>query len=170
MPQNVLFFSHKKLPFQRKLFVRSVEGATTLSITTFSIMTFSIMTFSITINKSRHSAECCYADCHLCRVAFMLSATSKLYMLSVVRLNVFVLNVVMLNVVAPCGDKLLNASKQIPMAQQFEQIQKNWKFYITLFTLAKIQVGMCLRQRHWLCLPCQCWVTQHIWVASLKSG
>ncbi len=41
-------------------------------------------------------AECCYADGHLWSVAFMLSVTSKVNMLSVVMLSV-----VMLNVVAP---------------------------------------------------------------------
>ncbi len=46
-------------------------------------------------------AECCYADCHLGCMAFMLSVESKLYMLSVVMLNVIMLNVVMLNVVVP---------------------------------------------------------------------
>jgi hypothetical protein len=51
-------------------------------------------------------AECCYAYCHLCCVAFMLSVASKLYMLNVVVLNVVMLivvmlGVVMLNVVAP---------------------------------------------------------------------
>jgi hypothetical protein len=33
-------------------------------------------------------AECSYADCHLCCVAFILSVASKLYMMSVVMLNV----------------------------------------------------------------------------------
>ncbi len=44
-------------------------------------------------------AEYCYADCHLCCVAFMMSVKSELYMLSVVMLNVVMLNVVMLNVI-----------------------------------------------------------------------
>jgi len=43
-------------------------GTTTLSITAFSKMTLSIMTLSMTafstaINKMRHSAEHCYAEC-----------------------------------------------------------------------------------------------------------
>ncbi len=46
-------------------------------------------------------AEWCYADCHLCWVAFMLSVTSSLYMLSAVMLNVVMLSVLMQNVVAP---------------------------------------------------------------------
>jgi hypothetical protein len=46
-------------------------------------------------------AECHYAECHLCCVAFMLSVASKLYMLSVVLLSVVMLNVVMLNVMEP---------------------------------------------------------------------
>ncbi len=46
-------------------------------------------------------AEFCYADCHLCFVAFMLSVSSELYMLSVVMVNVVMLSVIMLNVVAP---------------------------------------------------------------------
>ncbi len=56
-------------------------------ITTLSVMTLFMMALD---------AECCYADRHLCCVAFMLSASSKLYMLSV-----GMLSVVMLNVVAP---------------------------------------------------------------------
>ncbi len=44
-------------------------------------------------------AEYCYADCHLCCVAFMLHVASKLCMLSVVMLNVIIFSVVMLNVV-----------------------------------------------------------------------
>ncbi len=46
-------------------------------------------------------AEYCCADCHSCSVAFMLSVTSKLTMLSVVMLNIVMLKVAMLNVVAP---------------------------------------------------------------------
>jgi hypothetical protein len=47
-----------------------------------------------------------YAECHLCRVALMLSVPCKAYipsviMLNVVMLNVVMLNVVLLNVVAP---------------------------------------------------------------------
>jgi hypothetical protein len=41
-------------------------------------------------------AECCDADCPLCYVAFVLSVTSKLFMMSLVMLNV-----IMLNVMAP---------------------------------------------------------------------
>ncbi len=39
-------------------------------------------------------AESCYADSHLCRIAFMLSVASKLYTLSVIMLSVVMLNVV----------------------------------------------------------------------------
>jgi hypothetical protein len=44
-------------------------------------------------------AECCYADCRLCLVSFMLSVTNKPFMLRVVMLNVIMLSVVMLNVI-----------------------------------------------------------------------
>jgi hypothetical protein len=44
-------------------------------------------------------AESCYADCHLCCVAFMLSVASKLCMLIVIMPNVIMLNFIMLNVV-----------------------------------------------------------------------
>jgi hypothetical protein len=44
-------------------------------------------------------AECCYADCYLCCVAFMLSVESKLYTLSVIMLSVIMLSVVMLSVI-----------------------------------------------------------------------
>jgi hypothetical protein len=40
------------------------------------------------------SAECCYAECHLCKVSFMASATNKPIMLSVIMLNVVMLSVV----------------------------------------------------------------------------
>ncbi len=41
-------------------------------------------------------AKCCYAECHLYLMLFMLSVRNKPFMLSVVMLNV-----IMLNVVAP---------------------------------------------------------------------
>jgi hypothetical protein len=47
-----------------------------------------------------------YAECHLCRVSFMVSVTYKPHLLSVVMLNVVMLTVIMLttvklNVMAP---------------------------------------------------------------------
>ncbi len=64
-------------------------AATTFSITTFSIMTFetlSMMDLCIIVFGS---------------ISFMLSATNKNFMLSVIILNVVMPSVVMLNVVAP---------------------------------------------------------------------
>ncbi len=52
--------------------------------TTFNIMTLSIMTFSIKINKMLSSAYC-----HSIQIVVMLRVADKLYMLSVVMLNVF---------------------------------------------------------------------------------
>jgi hypothetical protein len=43
--------------------------------------------------------ECCYADCHLCRVSCLLSVVNYPFMLSVIMLNVILLSVIMLNVI-----------------------------------------------------------------------
>ncbi len=57
-----------------------------------------MMTFSMTINKASHSVQWRLMENF---VILMLSAASKLYLLSVVMLNVIMLSVVMLNVMAP---------------------------------------------------------------------
>jgi hypothetical protein len=43
--------------------------------------------------------KCCYADCYLCCISFMLCDASKPFKLSVIMLNVIMLSVIMLNVV-----------------------------------------------------------------------
>jgi hypothetical protein len=72
------------LIFPGNLFYPTIKCTTTLSIMTFSIKILNITVFSI----MALNAECCFADCHFCWMAFLLSVTSKLYMLSVVMLNV----------------------------------------------------------------------------------
>jgi hypothetical protein len=59
-------------------------------------MTPSITTFSMTLNKMWHSALqlCCFSECHLCWVSFLLNVTNKSLMLSVIMLNVVMLSVV----------------------------------------------------------------------------
>ncbi len=53
------------------------------------------MSFMLSVAEV-HYAKCCYAECRLCLVPFMLSVANKLIML-----NVVMLSVVMLNVMAP---------------------------------------------------------------------
>ncbi len=73
-------------------------GVKTLSITTFSITPLSIRALGITIFSIM--AECCFAEWHLCGVAFMLNVASNPFILRVI-VSVIMLNVVILSVVAP---------------------------------------------------------------------
>jgi len=57
-----------------------------------------------------NDAGCCYAECHLCWMSFMPSATNKPFMLSVIVMNVIKMSVVILIVVAP--QKWLNSQLQ----------------------------------------------------------
>jgi hypothetical protein len=51
-------------------------------------------------------AECCCAECHLCRLSLMLSVASKPLMLRVTMLNVILLTVIMLSVEALISEHL----------------------------------------------------------------
>ncbi len=48
-----------------------------------------------------HDKECCYAECHLCWVSFMLSIMNKPFMPSISMLNFIIMSVIMISVVAP---------------------------------------------------------------------
>ncbi len=61
-----------------------------------------------------------HAECHLCRVSFMLSVANKAFMLSVIMLNVVMLSAVSTWSKPIQGDQKINKK----FAQMFEKVAK----------------------------------------------
>jgi len=78
-------------------------------------------------------AECCYADCHLCCVAFILSVASKFYMMSVVMLNVITAQKKLERLFLPsfCLKNISQPEKKMPEANTPTSV-KNEKKFLTL--------------------------------------
>jgi hypothetical protein len=70
-------------------------------------MSFMLNVIMLSVANKLFMLNVVYAECHLCRMSFMLSVIMlsvvmlSVVMLSVFMLNVIILSVVMLNVVAP---------------------------------------------------------------------